>query len=51
MKESVTIRLDSELLDFLKKEAEKDFRSVNNYIEMVLKKHMKEDQEKEKTAE
>lgn len=51
MKESVTIRLDSELLEFLKKEAENDFRSVNNYIEMVLKKHMKEEQEKEKPAE
>ncbi len=43
--------MDSELMDFLRKQAEKDFRSVNNYIEMVLKKHMIEEQEKENPAE
>ncbi|MDP3914377.1 MAG: hypothetical protein Q8R96_11660 [Bacteroidota bacterium] len=51
MKENISLRLDSELLDFLKKEAKGDFRSVNNYIEMILQKHMNEQEEKEKTAE
>ncbi len=52
MKESLTIRLDSELLEFIKKEAKEDFRTVNNYVEMVLQKHMKDKQEeKEKPAE
>jgi len=51
MKEAISLRLDSDLMDFLRKEAEKDFRSVNNYIEMVLKKHMIEEQEKQKPGE
>lgn len=50
MKESVTIRLDAELVEFLKKEAKEDFRSVNNYIEMILLKHMKEQEENKKPA-
>jgi hypothetical protein len=44
MKESLTIRLDEKLLTFLRKEAKNDFRNVNNYIEMVLQKHMHEKQ-------
>lgn len=48
MKETISLRLDAELLDFLKKEAKIDFRSVNNYIEMILLKHMEEQKEKEK---
>lgn len=51
MKEALSLRLDSELMDFLRKEAAKDFRSVNNYVEMILLKHMKEQEEKEKPAE
>lgn len=44
MKESLTIRLDEKLLDFLRNAAKEDFRNVNNYIEMVLLKHMQEQQ-------
>jgi hypothetical protein len=51
MKESLTIRLDAELLEFIRKEAKDDFRTVNNYVEMILLKHMKEQEEKEKPAE
>jgi hypothetical protein len=47
MKESITIRLEEELLNFLKKEAKSDFRNVNNYIEMVLLKHMQDKKKKE----
>lgn len=42
MKETITLRLDEKLLEFLKKEAAKDFRSVNNYIELILIKHKQE---------
>ncbi len=48
MKESLTIRLDNELLAFLKKEAQADFRSVNNYVEMILLKYKLEQEQKEK---
>lgn len=51
MKESLTIRLDEELLTFLRDSAKKDFRNVNNYIEMILLKHMHEKQETEKPGE
>ena len=50
MKETISLRLESELMEFLRKEAEKDFRSVNNYIEMILKKHQIEVEEKEKKS-
>lgn len=45
MKETISLRMDAELMDFIRKAAEKDFRSVNNYIELILKKHMLEEQE------
>lgn len=51
MKETISLRLDAQLLEFLRKEADVDFRSVNNYIEMILKKHMKEQEETKKPAE
>lgn len=51
MKESLTIRLDSELLEFIKKEAKDDFRTVNNYVEMILLKHKQEQEENKKPAE
>lgn len=48
MKETISLRMDAELMDFIRKAAEKDFRSVNNYVEMVLKKHMLEELEAKK---
>ena len=51
MKESITLRLDEELLEFLRKNAEVDYRSVNNFIEMILKKYKKEMEEKEKPGD
>ena len=50
MKEALSLRLDSELMDFLRKESAKDFRSVNNYVEMILLKHMQDKQTEEKKA-
>jgi len=44
MKETISLRLDAVLMEFLRKEAGKDFRSVNNFVEMILLKHMQEQQ-------
>lgn len=51
MKETISLRLDAVLMDFLRKEAGKDFRSVNNFVEMILLKHMQEQQAKQKPGE
>lgn len=51
MKEAISLRLESELMDFLRKKSAKDFRSVNNYVEMVLMKHMIEEQQTENPGE
>ncbi|HZK94375.1 MAG TPA: hypothetical protein VFC67_09225 [Prolixibacteraceae bacterium] len=51
MKENISLRLDSELIEFLKREAKDDFRNVNNYIEMILLKHMQEKQATENPGE
>ncbi len=40
LKESVSITLDSDLLEELRKEAAQDDRSLSQYINMVLKKHI-----------
>lgn len=51
MKEALSLRLDSELVDFLRKEAAKDYRSINNYVEMILLKHKQEQEETEKPGD
>ena len=48
MKETISLRLDEELIEFLKKQAGIDFRSTSNYIEMILLKHKQEVEAKEK---
>jgi hypothetical protein len=42
MKETVSIRVDSELLKKVRKEAHDDFRSVNNFIELLLVKYFEQ---------
>lgn len=42
LKKITTLRLDDEISEKLKILAKEDNRSVNNYIEQVLKKHIKE---------
>lgn len=52
MKETITIRLESELMEKLRKDALKDNRSINNYIETVLMRHYQDQvEEKEKPAD
>ncbi len=40
LKNKISITIDSDLLEELKKEAEKDDRSLSQYINLILKKYM-----------
>ena len=42
LKEKISITIDSDLLEKVKYEAEKDDRSLSQYINLVLKQHIKE---------
>lgn len=42
LKKITTLRLDDEIVDKLKILAIEDNRSLNNYIEIILKKHINE---------
>lgn len=41
LKEKISITIDGDLLEKLKKEAEKDDRSLSQYINLLLKEHYK----------
>ena len=45
LKEKISITIDSDLLKALKEEADKDDRSLSQYINIVLKNHIKSKQE------
>lgn len=40
LKEKISITIDSDLLEKVRYEAEKDDRSLSQYINMVLKRHI-----------
>lgn len=42
LKEKISITIDSDLLKELKVEAEKDDRSLSQYINVILRKYIKE---------
>ncbi len=42
LKEKISITVDSDILDKIKDEAERDDRSLSQYINLVLKQHLKE---------
>ncbi|MBP9988238.1 MAG: toxin-antitoxin system protein [Ruminococcus sp.] len=41
LKEKISITIDSDLLTILKEQAEKDDRSLSQYINLILKEHTK----------
>lgn len=41
LKEKISITVDSDILEKLKYEAEKDDRSLSQYINLILKQHLK----------
>lgn len=42
MKEKISITIDNDLLDRLRYEAERDDRSLSQYINLVLRRHIHE---------
>ena len=42
LKEKISITIDSDVLDMIKKQAERDDRSLSQYINLILKKHLKD---------
>ena len=42
LKERISITIDSDLLAEIKREAEKDERSLSQYINLILRKHIKD---------
>lgn len=48
LKEKISITIDSDILEKIKYESEKDDRSLSQYINLVLKQHLKslEDEQK-----
>lgn len=48
LKEKISITIDSDLLEALRTEAEKDERSLSQYINLILRQHIKKTDEKNK---
>ncbi len=48
LKEKISITIDNDILAKLKQKAEYDDRSLSQYINIVLKQHIKELENKEK---
>ena len=46
LKEKISITIDSDLLEKLRQKAEEDCRSLSQYINLVLKKHLEEREQK-----
>ena len=41
LKEKISITVDSDIVEILRNEAERDDRSLSQYINIILKKHIK----------
>ena len=44
LKDKISITIDGDLLEKLREKAEEDDRSLSQYINLVLKKHLEEEQ-------
>ena len=42
LKEKISITIDSDIVEKIRKEAESDDRSLSQYINLVLKEHLKQ---------
>lgn len=47
LKEKISITIDSDILSKIKEKAEYDDRSLSQYINLVLKQHIRDVEEKE----
>lgn len=46
LKERISITIDSDLLEKLREKADEDCRPLSQYINLVLKKHLEEEEKK-----
>lgn len=46
LKEKISITVDSDVLEIIKKQAEKDDRSLSQFINVILKQHIKSSENK-----
>ena len=46
LKEKISITIDNDLLEKIRQRAEEDDRSLSQYINLVLKKHLEEESRK-----
>ena len=46
LKERISITIDSDILEKIKEKAEYDDRSLSQYINLILKKHLEEEEKK-----
>ena len=46
LKQKISITIDSDILEKIKEKAEYDDRSLSQYINLVLKKHLEEEENK-----
>ena len=46
LKQKISITIDSDILEKIKEKAEYDDRSLSQYINLVLKKHLEEEEKK-----
>ena len=51
LKDRISITIDSDILAKLKDKAEYDGRSLSQYINLVLKRHLESDEKKEHISE
>ena len=46
LKEKISITIDSNIIEGIRKEAENDDRSLSQYINIILKEHIKNNKDK-----
>ena len=47
LKQKISITIDSDVLEKIKEKAEYDDRSLSQYINLVLKRHLEQEEKKE----
>lgn len=48
LKERISITIDSDLLEKLREKADEDCRTLSQYINLVLRKHVEQEEKKQK---
>ena len=48
LKERISITIDSDLLEKLREKSDEDWRPLSQYINLVLRKHVEQEEKKQK---